>query len=112
MDYRIAIVGSEDSIVGFKAIGVEPFAVSDKASLISTVEKLCDITAEVKYAIVLVTEDYFEIAKEELFELSKRPLPAILSIPSHEGSKGFGKEKIKRIVEQAVGSDILGNKGE
>ena len=112
MKYRIAIVGPEDTVVGFKALGVEPHPVSDVNSLLSTVEKLCDDTLEERYAIVLITEDYFLKAKEELFELSRRPLPAILSIPSHEGSKGLGREKIQRIVEQAVGSDILGNRSE
>lgn len=112
MTYRIAIVGPEDSVIGFKALGVEPHPVSDTASLLKKVEDLCSDDLDERYAIILITEDYFVKAKEELFELSKRPLPAIISIPSHEGSKGLGGEKIKRIVEQAVGSDILGNKDE
>jgi vacuolar-type H+-ATPase subunit F/Vma7 len=46
--------------------------------------------------------------KEKYKKLTSGALPAIIPIPGHKGSSGFGDEKIKRIVEQAVGSDIFG----
>ncbi|MBU1118445.1 V-type ATP synthase subunit F [Patescibacteria group bacterium] len=102
--YHIAILGSKDAILGFKAIGVKPVSVTSKTEMLEKLEKLCDSG---EYAVLLITEDFFAQGKDEVFELSKRPLPAIIPIPSHRGSEGLGQEKIKRIVEQAVGSDIL-----
>ena len=74
MKYKIAILGSEDAILGFKAIGVEPHAVSDRDDLISKLKKIC---AAENYAIVFITEDFFSQAKEEVFELAQRALPAL-----------------------------------
>ncbi|MBU1167018.1 V-type ATP synthase subunit F [Patescibacteria group bacterium] len=105
MEYKLAILGSEDAILGFKALGVVPHAINSKDELVAKLKGICKSE---EYAVVLITEDFFSEAKEEVFELSQRPLPAIIPIPSHKGTTGVGQEKIKRIVEQAVGSDILG----
>ena len=46
--------------------------------------------------------------EEELEQLRKRPLPAVVPIPGLQGNTGLGMAQVKKSVEQAVGSDILG----
>jgi len=62
------------------------------------------------YAIIFITEDLAqEIPELEMKKLMQDVLPAIIPLPSHLGSTGFGNKRLSKIVEQAVGSDILGN---
>lgn len=107
-EYKLAIIGSKDAIAGFKALGVEPFSVSTSGE---AKEALLKVTSEddkvEKYAIVFITEDFAEMIAEDIKERSQGPLPSIVPIPSYQGSKGIGQNKLRHIVEQAVGSDIL-----
>jgi V/A-type H+/Na+-transporting ATPase subunit F len=60
------------------------------------------------YAIIFVTEDLARgFTKDDEKYFAKDPLPAIIPLPSHLGSTGYSTERLSRIVERAVGSDIL-----
>ena len=121
--YKIAIMGSREAILGFKALGLETMYENDPAK---TAESLFSIKKEKvevdgarpdgsvgresknKYAIVFVMEDLMEeITPDEYKRLTADPLPAIIPLPSHLGSTGYGLKKLKLIVEKAVGMDIL-----
>lgn len=104
--YKIAIIGSPDSILGFSALGVNTFGV---LNLEETKNALNTIQKE-DYAIVFVTEDWYEKTRKEIEKLQKLTLPAIISIPSQTGTTGGGVKNLRKIIEQAVGSDILFNK--
>ena len=61
-----------------------------------------------KYAIIFIMEDLMSaITDDDYKKLTSDPLPAIIPLPSHLGSSGFGLKKLKTIVEKAVGMDIL-----
>jgi len=117
VNYSIAIIGSREAILGFRALGVETVAVKDSQE---ATEKLYELkktkqivdgveTETPKFAIVFITEDLAEnISTDDYKKLSIGALPAIIPIPNHQGTTGFGLTKLKRIVEQAVGSDIMG----
>ena len=116
MSYKIAIVGTRGVTSGFAAIGFEAFNVQSSEEATEVLFRLkkerqdeTNPESPLKYAIVFVLEDYLkEVAEDDYAKLSKGALPAILPIPSHTGSTGFGETKIRRIVEKAVGSDIFG----
>ena len=63
-----------------------------------------------EYAIVFIEENYYKDLSPEIVEkLTKRPLPAVVPIPSPSSKdKNFAVKRLSRIVERAVGSDILG----
>lgn len=117
MNYSIAIIGSREAILGFRALGVETVAVKNYKE---ATEKLYELkrtkqvidgkeTETPQFAIIFVTEDLAQdISKDDYKKLSIGALPAIIPIPSHKGSTGFGLTKLRRVVEQAVGSDIMG----
>ena len=104
MNYKISIIGSPDVVAGFKAIGVDAFGVNSKEE---AQEKLQDLYNSSEYAVVFITEDWVDQIKEFLNELPAKALPAIVAVPSQAGSTGAGLENLRRVVEQAVGSDIL-----
>ena len=112
--YKIAIIGSREITLGFKALGLEPICANDPAKiaelLFSVKKEKIEVNGESrnKYAIMFVMEDLMEgITLEDYKKLSADPLPAIIPLPSHLGSTGYGLRKLKLIVEKAVGMDIL-----
>lgn len=109
MDYKIAICGKKEEIIAFKGIGLQCLFVetSEMAE-----KKLLEITKknEEKFAIVFITEDFFqEFSKDCLEKISGQIMPAVVPIPGPKGSTGFGDKRMKKFVEQAVGSDIFGD---
>lgn len=101
--YRIAVIGDKDSIYGFSALGLEVIdfdIVEDKA------EKLKNM-CNGDYAIIYITEQLAKELEREIEHFKEQQLPAIILIPGIKGNTGNGINKVKKSVEQAVGSDIL-----
>jgi len=105
-DYKIAIIGSVDAIGGFRAIGVEAISVKSEDDCR---KKFLEAFNSENYGILFITENWAEKIKDIFENLPTKALPSIVSIPSQSGSTGIGLSNLKKIVEQAVGSDILGN---
>lgn len=115
MTYRIAIVGPKETVQGFTLLGVDVIALDEKENVMDVLMELKRAVVpgdkgadRTKYAIVFVTEDLVsDLSRDEQRKLARGALPAIIPLPSHAGSTGFGLKRLKTIVEQAVGSDIL-----
>ncbi|PJE51107.1 MAG: V-type ATP synthase subunit F [Candidatus Yanofskybacteria bacterium CG10_big_fil_rev_8_21_14_0_10_36_16] len=106
MDYKIAIIGSGEAVIGFKALGLDVVPAETIEKTLEELIKLCDSG---NYGVIFITEDWYVKLSGAVSELSKRALPALIAVPSHKGSTGAGLANIKKIVEKAVGSDILSN---
>ncbi|MHB8963814.1 MAG: V-type ATP synthase subunit F [Saccharofermentanales bacterium] len=104
MDYKVAVIGDYDSILGFNALGMELFAAEDAQQAASHL----DAAAAGGYAIVYITEQLAEGIPEKIADYRSRKLPAIVPIPSIKGSTGIGMQQVKDSVKKAVGIDILG----
>jgi len=106
MNYKMIIVGNEHAIAGFKAVGLDTAGVKNKEHCESIIK---DIFNSSTYGIIFITEDWADKIKDFLTSLPPQALPAVVAIPSQAGSTGAGLNNLKKIVEQAVGSDILSN---
>lgn len=114
--YKIAIIGTKDQILGFKAMGVTAVNAGNAEEakerlfeLVAEEVELGDGEMRKKYAIIYMLEEYMApLTKDDYKKLNKEALPAVVPIPGVKGTKGFGLTRIKRMVEQAVGSDIFG----
>lgn len=103
--YKIAVIGGRDTIMCFKALGLDVFA-ADKPEEARKV--LRDITGpESNYAIIYISENLAVGLKKEIDKFKDSPMPAIILIPGREGSLGIGKAALQDAVERAVGIDIL-----
>ncbi|OGF27311.1 V-type ATP synthase subunit F [Candidatus Falkowbacteria bacterium RIFOXYB2_FULL_34_18] len=102
-EYKIAIIGNHNAILGFSSLGIDVFGLNDN----NAKEQAVKILDSGNYAIVFITEDWAEKLEKVLDEYYSRALPAIVSVPSPKGSSGVALKNLKKIVEQAVGSDIL-----
>lgn len=113
--FRIAIIGPKESIAGFRLLGadIESAYTPDEAvaSLfrLKRMTKTDDAGRERNvYGIVYITEDLAAgIGPEDQKKLSRGALPAIVALPSHQGSNGYGIKHLHQIVERAIGSNIL-----
>ena len=102
--YKAAVIGDRDSILGFRALGIDVFdARRSKPS-----ETINDL-AEKGYAVIFVTEDILYRIEEVMEKYSETSLPAIIPIPGNKGSKGLGMGNIRKAAEKAIGADILFN---
>ena len=106
MDYKVAILGSFDAVVGFRAVGLEAIAVKTREEAETKVKEVYESD---KYATLFITEDWADQIAEFLDGLAPKALPSIVAVPSQAGSTGAGLRNIKKIVKQAVVSDILSN---
>ena len=102
-NYKIAVLGDKDSVLGFKALGLDVFPAESAEEAKRTLHAL----AEENYAVVYLTEGYAAHMEAELERYKDALTPAIILIPGKDGSLGIGMANVKRAVERAVGADIL-----
>lgn len=104
--YKIAVLGDYDSILGFKAIGLDVFPTDSADELKLLLRRL----ASENYGIIYITEQAALLVSDEIERYKDRLAPAIILIPGREGSLGIGKAAIKSSVERAVGVNIISGK--
>ncbi|EKD48106.1 MAG: ATP synthase, subunit F [uncultured bacterium] len=114
-NYKIAIVGPKDTVLGFKAVGLEAHSALDRDQAVEKLYKLKAAKQEgsekPQYAIIFIIEYLaMQIPEADHKKLTSSTMPAIIPIPGPKGTTGFGMRRISGIVEKAVGSDILGDK--
>ncbi len=101
--YQIAVIGDWESVMGFRALGLDtyPVASADEAR-----EKVREL-AKTNCAVIYLTEQLAKDMEDVLARYKDELRPAIILIPGREGSLGIGKNNIQTAIERAVGADIL-----
>ena len=102
---KIGVIGDRDSVLLFKAVGLDAFFEDDGERANRTLHRL----AREGYAAVFVTEKLYAACAETIDEYKGAPYPAIIPIPDNSGTQGVGMAALKQNVEKAVGVDILFN---
>lgn len=105
--YKTAVIGEEDLIRGFGLLGLELFPVANGEEAKEIINRLKD---DRNYGVIFITESIAQGFTGEIEEWGSRPLPCITYIPGTVGSEGYAMARIRRIVEKAVGVDILKGK--
>ena len=101
--YKIGVIGDRESILGFKAVGLDVFPIDDPEEAKKTLKRI----AKEDFAIIYITEQLYQFMMEEVDEYTDSRLPAIIPIPGKDGTLGIGMTSVKKSVERAVGADIL-----
>ena len=103
--YKIAMIGDESTVSGFRAAGVTGVPISTSAEALETLKRMAKSG---DFAIVFITES---LAAPILADISRIPtgsVPAIIVVPDQGGARGIGFAKIRGAVEKALGLDLLG----
>jgi len=101
--YQIAVVGEWESVMGFRALGLDTYPVATPEEARVKVREL----AKTDCAVIYLTETMAQNMEDVLSRYKDELRPAIILIPGREGSLGIGKNNIQRAIERAVGADIL-----
>ena len=101
--YQIAVLGDQDSVMGFKALGLTVFPADTVEQARTTLHRI----AKEDFAVVYLTEQFAAQMEADIARYKDELTPAIILIPGKEGSLGLGMANIKKSVERAVGADIL-----
>ncbi len=103
--YKIAVMGGPDTVLGFKALGLEthPVGGTDEARRV-----LQQLTAERRdIAIIYVEETFASALSTEIDKHKNSAKPAIILIPGRDGASGHGLTALHDAVKRAIGTDIL-----
>lgn len=103
--YRIAVIGDKDSIYGFSSLGIEVIDFDKIENKSDKFKEMCNGN----YAVIYITEALAKELEREINHFSQQQMPAIILIPGVKGNTGEGIARVKKSVEQAVGSDIIFN---
>lgn len=101
--YKIAVLGDRDSVLGFRALGLDVFPVEEPEQARGILHRL----AKEEYAIIYLTEQLVSHLQADIARYRDALTPAIILIPGKEGSLGIGMRNVTQTVERAVGADIL-----
>ncbi|MBO5994551.1 MAG: V-type ATP synthase subunit F [Firmicutes bacterium] len=101
--YKIGVIGDRESILGFKAVGLDVFPIDDPEEARKTLKRI----AKEDFAIIYITEQIYQYMMDLVDEYVDSRLPAIIPIPGKDGTLGIGMTSVKKSVERAVGADIL-----
>ena len=101
--YKIAVLGDKDSVLGFKALGLDVYP----AETVEEARKTLHTLAKGDYAVVYLTEQYAAGMEADVARYKDELTPAVILIPGKDGSLGIGLANVKSAVERAVGADIL-----
>lgn len=100
---KIGVVGDKDSVLAFKALGIDVFPVVEADEARKTIDRL----AVNNYAVIFVTEQVAKDIDETIARYNREILPAVILIPSNQGTLNIGMQRISDNVEKAVGVNIL-----
>ncbi|MCL2125522.1 MAG: V-type ATP synthase subunit F [Oscillospiraceae bacterium] len=103
--YKIAVMGGRDTVMGFKALGLDTYPVSDATEARGIFNKLT--SQDEKYAIIYLEETLSKTLAQEIARFTDKATPAIILIPGREGSQGLGLTALQNAVIRAIGTDIL-----
>ena len=101
--YKVAVIGDKDSILAFKALGVEVYTAIDGTDAKKTIKDL----AKKEFGVIFITEDLAKEIPSTIDKYREEMTPAIILIPSNKGSMGIVLADINKSVEKAVGANIL-----
>ena len=101
--YKIAVMGDRDSVLGFKALGLDTHFVESTDEARTALHRL----AKEDYAIIYITEQLAGELTADIARYKSEVTPAVILIPGRDGSLGLGQSALQAAVERAVGSNIL-----
>ncbi len=100
---RIAFMGDADSVLGFKALGVETVVPrnADEAR-----EQFARLVKE-KTAIIMITEDMIDHLQDQIDETVHMAIPSVVVLPGIKGTQKRGEDTIRELIIRAVGVDLM-----
>lgn len=104
----MAAVGSYDSILPFKAIGLDVVEITEENR--DSLGLIMNKFARQGCAALFLEEALFSEYQQAVDEVNESTDMCIIPVPNQSGSMGVGLNSVRHNVERAVGMDIFGVK--
>lgn len=101
--YKVGVVGDKDSVLAFKALGIDVYTPIGAKEIEKTVHRL----AKESYGVIFITESLAMLIPDTLKEYEGGMIPSIVLIPNNRGTLNIGMDKINENMEKAVGTNIF-----
>ncbi len=101
--YQVAVLGDRDSVIGYRAVGMTVVPLEETDDAVPVISQL----VRDRYAVIFLTETIAQKYETYLKTLRDRRIPAIIPIPSMQGSTGLGLRQIRESLRRAVGIDLF-----
>lgn len=103
--YKVAVLGDRESVMGFRALGLDVFP-AEPENAVAVFNSAVKGEGQ-PYAIIYITEELIAPLREQISAAKESMTPAIIPIPSKNGTLGLGMDALTSAVERAVGANIL-----
>jgi V/A-type H+-transporting ATPase subunit F len=100
---RIAFIGDADSVLGFRALGVETVVPADAEGAVAAFRKL----VRDRTSVIMITEDMLDYLQEQVEDTADMAIPAVVVLPDVRGSQKRGEDTIRSLILRAVGVDLM-----
>lgn len=100
---KVAFIGDADSVLGFRALGVETVVPEngDEAR-----EQFARLVRE-GTAVIMVTEEMMDHLREQIEATVHLTVPSVVVLPGVKGAMGKGEATIRELIIRAVGVDLM-----
>ncbi|MCD4776319.1 MAG: hypothetical protein K8S15_09760 [Candidatus Aegiribacteria sp.] len=100
---KIAFLGDTDSVLGFRALGVETVVPENEADARTEFARL----VKEKTSIIMITEDMMDCLQEQIEETVLAAIPSVVVLPGIKGTQKRGEDTIRELIIRAVGVDLM-----
>jgi V/A-type H+/Na+-transporting ATPase subunit F len=100
---KVAFIGDADSVLGFRALGVETVVPDDGDDARSQFERL----VKEKTSVIMITEDLMEELQEHIDGTVHMAIPSVVVLPGIKGTQKKGEHTIRELIIRAVGVDLM-----
>ncbi len=100
---EIAFIGDADSVLGFRALGVETIVPENTDDARKQFEKL----VKQKTSVIMITEKMMDCLQEQIEEVVHMAIPAVVVLPGITGTMKRGEDTIRELIIRAVGVDLM-----
>lgn len=100
---KVAFIGDADSVLGFRALGVETVVPEGEDDAREQFRRL----VREKTSVIMVTEDLMDQLQEQIEETVHMPVPSVVVLPGIGGTQKKGEHTIRELIIKAVGVDLM-----
>jgi len=100
---RVAFIGDADSVLGFRALGVETIVPSESEGA----EEAFDRLVREGVSVIMITEDLMDELQEKIDGTVHMAVPSVVVLPGIRGTGRRGEQTIRELIIRAVGVDLM-----
>ena len=100
---KVAIIGEEDLVLAFRALGIKVFSPRDSEEARQILKKV----EKQGYAVCFLHEVFFESLEDERAAMSQKYYPVVVGYSDYRKITDYLEKVMKEMAVRATGSDSL-----